>query len=303
MGHLEAVVFANNSSPKELFDNYFYLNRHIYFHVLAASTTLVRGMDQEMLISLGVPLLDKLLPKGIWRNSFVLIAGEGGTGKTYILQQIAASILQRGEPVIYLALDDDPADIIASLELRGIELKRFLEEGRLVFIDGYGGRYGYETEAPVAERLRSLDIHAAVSTITRVLDSNKVSNKGAIILDSLNPFFQWHDTNMVYDFVNMLRILVAKKRNIPVFATLHTPTQLYADIAATMEYMVDVFIVTRYHAAAMEAGYSVKEILVKKARGVPVAYGWVPFMITDKGLEEVRIRVRLPGQATASGQQ
>ncbi len=256
-----------------------------------------------MLIKFDIPLLDKLLPKGIWRNSFVLLAGEGGTGKTYILQQVAASLLNRDEPVIYLALDDDPADIIESLEFKGVEARRFINDGKLVFIDGYGGRYGYETEAPIADRLRSLDIHAAISTITRVLDTKGTRGKGAIVLDSLNPFFQWHDANMVYDFVNMLRILIAKKRGMPVFATLHTPTQLYADIAATMEYMVDVFIVTRYHSAAMEAGYSVKEILIKKARGVPVAYGWVPFMITDKGLEEVRIRVRLPSQAETTTQQ
>jgi KaiC/GvpD/RAD55 family RecA-like ATPase len=248
------------------------------------------------MVSFGIPLLDKLLPKGVWRSSFMLLAGEGGTGKSYILHLLAASILKRNEPVVYVALDDDPKDIISSLEAKGVDVENYVKNKMLLLVDGYGGRYGYETNTHVAERLRSLDIHAAVSTITRVLDSANISGKGIVIIDSLNPFFQWHETNMVYDFVNMIRILISKKRSMLVAATLHTPTQLYADIAATMEYMVDVFIVLRYHSAATEAGYPVKEILVKKARGTPVAYGWVPFMITDQGIEEVRIKYRSTGE-------
>lgn len=95
--------------------------------------------------------------------------------------------------------------------------------------------------------------------------------------------------------MNMLRVSLAKRRRVPVVATLHTPTQLHADIAAVLEHMVDVFIVVGYHSEALKAGVAVGEILVEKAKGVPISQGWTYFVIADQGLLEARVRMEKGG--------
>jgi len=252
-----------------------------------ADASLSRGR-----ISLGVSLLDKLLPHGLPRRSFVLFAGEGGAGKSLIVQLIASSMLRRGEKVVYVCLDDDPESVVESMESRGIDARSYADEGKLVFVDGYGARYGLESEDYVAEKLSSLDTHAAVATIQRLVDANSLRNSGLVVIDSLNPFLLRYEPTVVYDFVNMLRVSLAKRRSVPTLATLHTPSQLYAEIAAILEHMVDVFAVVRYHSEALEAGVAVREILVKKAKGAPISQGWTSFVITDEGLVEARVRVK-----------
>ena len=70
-------------------------------------------------IKLGIPLLDELLPKGILRKSLVIIAGEGGAGKSYIVQSIATNFLSNGEKVVYIAMDDDLSTILRRSKLHG----------------------------------------------------------------------------------------------------------------------------------------------------------------------------------------
>ncbi len=247
-------------------------------------------------IKLGLPILDKLLPKGILRKSLILLAGDSGTGKSLITQLITISFLERGEPVIYVALDDDPDDIVTSMKSRNPKVEEYVGSNKLILVDAYASRFGLEVSELARERITSLDPHGFASIIQRIADSYGLRDRGIVVVDSLNPFLAKYEPTMVYDLVTMLRISLAKKRGIATLATLHTPTQLYAEIAANMEYMVDVMILLRYHTEALEAGYAVREILVKKAKGVPVTHGWVKFIVSDEGLVEVEVK-RVAGEA------
>jgi KaiC/GvpD/RAD55 family RecA-like ATPase len=99
---------------------------------------------------------------------------------------------------------------------------------------------------------------------------------------------------MVLDLVNSIRAYAAKSRGVLTVVTLHTPTQALTELAASLEHMVDAVIWLRHHAEALEAGMPVKELLVKKAKGAPIAAGWTRFIITDRGL--VRVEVKRGGQ-------
>jgi KaiC/GvpD/RAD55 family RecA-like ATPase len=243
-------------------------------------------------IKLGLPILDRLLPRGVPRSSFILMAGDSGTGKSLLTQLILLSRLREGEPVIYVCLDDDPDDVLAGLASREPSVESEAVRGNLVLVDAYTARYSPEASKAARERITSLDPHGFASILQRIADSYGVRGRGLIVIDSLNPFIVRYEPTVVYDLVTMLRIGLSKKRGVTTIATLHTPTQLYAEIAANMEYMVDVMILLRYHSQALEAGYSVREILVKKAKGVPVTHGWVKFIVTDEGIEEVEVKTR-----------
>jgi KaiC/GvpD/RAD55 family RecA-like ATPase len=250
------------------------------------------------LVRLGVSVLDKVLPRGVPRRSVLLLAGSGGTGKSALTSLISWSFTSRGEKVIYVALDDDPLTVVEGLSFKGLNAHRLVDEEKLLIVDAYSSRYGIEPDIRVEESLTTLDLTVLLTTIRRVVERKGLTCTGLVVLDSLNALLLRFEASMVLDFVNALRASIAKRHGVLTVLTLHTPTQLLMEIASSLEYMVDVVVWLRYHAEALEAGYAVRELLVKKAKGVPVIAGWVKFIITDEGVVEAEVRRK--GRETSS---
>ena len=241
-------------------------------------------------VKLGLSALDKLLPRGVLRRSVILVAGGGGTGKSVLTALLASRFLERGEKVVYVTLDDDPVTLIESLSLKGFRVEEYLERGSFLIIDGYSSRYGIRAGVKVFDELASLDPGTLAATLRKAVERAGLECRGMLVIDSLNALLAKFDPSIVLDFVNNVRASIAKSRAVLTVITLHTVTQLLAELASSLEYMVDVVIWLRYHSEALEAGLPVRELLVKKAKGVPVEAGWLKFVITDKGLEEVELR-------------
>ncbi len=251
-------------------------------------------MEQPVLerIRLGVPLLDDLLPQGVFRRSLMVMAGDSGVGKSFIAGLIAWSFARRGEPVAYIALDDDPLTVASSLYTKGYNVWELVETGRLILVDGYGARYGVEPEEFVAEAVRELEPSSLLAAINRIVDSRLGRCRGLIVIDSLNPLLQKYEVSIVLDFVNAARASIVKKKGVFTVMTIHTATQFYTEVAASLEYMVDVLVWMQHMEAAIEQGYPVKQLLVKKARGVQAIASWTPYMITGEGLVGVTLKTR-----------
>jgi KaiC/GvpD/RAD55 family RecA-like ATPase len=241
-------------------------------------------------VKLGVPVLDKLLPEGLPRRSFVLLAGEGGAGKSFILTLIASSFLDRSEKVVYVGLDDDPETILDGMRARIPRIEEYLSKGMLRIVDGYTARYGVALKGDYIDHLRSLDPDVLVSTLTSIADREGMRGSGLMVIDSLNPLFWYLEPTNAYDFIARLRAHIAKSREVLTIATLHTNTQLFADIASSIEFLVDALIIARYNVEALEAGLPVRQILVKRAKGARISEGWINFTIGEEGLVEVKIR-------------
>ena len=241
-------------------------------------------------VRLGVPILDKLLPRGIHRRSFVVIEGEGGAGKSLLLHLMVKSFLERGEEVVYVAIDDDTASIAESLAAHSVDVDREVNEGRLMLIDGCAARYGVPPGKYAYDRLTSLEPSRISKTLEGIVEARGMKNRGLIVLDSINPLFLAYEPTTAYDLICRIRANMAKARGILTVATLHTTSSMFEEVAQTLDYMVDAVIVASYHVRALEAGAPVRRLLVKKAKGVPVSYGWISYIITDEGPVEVRVK-------------
>src|SRR5207249_1325148 len=88
------------------------------------------------LFSTGIEALDKVLPKGIPRNSMMILAGELGTGKSVLMSQLLYGVLKRRkEPCIYMTFEGPPLAVEQDMESFGWDIAPFLESGQLRFMD------------------------------------------------------------------------------------------------------------------------------------------------------------------------
>ena len=93
------------------------------------------GLDHpasEERISSGVAPLDAMLGgKGYFRASSIMISGTAGTGKSSVAAHFADAACRRGERCLLFAFEESPAQILRNMRSIGLDLKRWIDEGRL----------------------------------------------------------------------------------------------------------------------------------------------------------------------------
>jgi KaiC/GvpD/RAD55 family RecA-like ATPase len=82
----------------------------------------------------GIPGLDELIEGGYVKGSIVLVTGGTGTGKTTFCAQFIREGLMKGEPGIYVTLEEDPEDIQGDVKRYGFEFEKYEQEGKVRFI-------------------------------------------------------------------------------------------------------------------------------------------------------------------------
>jgi circadian clock protein KaiC len=83
-------------------------------------------------ISSGIPRLDEMLSgRGYYRGSSILVSGTPGSGKTSAGAQFIEAACRRGERCLIFAYEESPEQILRNMRSVGIELGRWLRNGRL----------------------------------------------------------------------------------------------------------------------------------------------------------------------------
>src|SRR5207249_11661974 len=100
-------------------------------------------------VSSGVPTLDKTLGAGgFYRSSTVLLSGAAGTGKSNIAGHFVAEAGRRGEPSLYIALEESQSEIVRNMKSIGIQLAPLVARDL----------WGFHVSRPTAH---GLEIHVA----------------------------------------------------------------------------------------------------------------------------------------------
>ncbi len=89
------------------------------------------------LISTGVKGLDEMLRGGFPEGRIVLVTGGPGTGKTILSLQYLMAAIDRGEPGVYLSLEEPMDSIKENSSVLGWDLDRFEKSGLLRTLDLY----------------------------------------------------------------------------------------------------------------------------------------------------------------------
>ena len=96
-------------------------------------------------IPTGVPDLDAMLGiGGYFRGSSVLISGLAGTGKSTFGASFVDAACGRGQRCLYFAFEESPDQVVRNMRSVGIDLRRHLDSGMLVFEAARPSLYGFE---------------------------------------------------------------------------------------------------------------------------------------------------------------
>jgi len=83
-------------------------------------------------VSSGIPRLDEMLGgKGYYRGSSILVSGSPGTGKSSTGIKFIEAACRRGERSLIFAYEESPEQILRNMRSIGIDLRPWLQNGRL----------------------------------------------------------------------------------------------------------------------------------------------------------------------------
>ena len=96
-----------------------------------------KGKFKVERIPTGIPGLDKLIEGGFVKNSANMITGGTGAGKTIFGLQYVWEGLQKGEPGLYITLEESPEDLKADVRRFGWDFDKYEKSGlcEIVYFD------------------------------------------------------------------------------------------------------------------------------------------------------------------------
>ncbi len=122
--------------------------------VVVPITSVGLGYDaSEERVSTGIAELDTMLAGGVYRGSSVMISGTAGTGKTSIAAHITDAACARGERVLFLSLEESPAQLTRNMRSIGIDLQRWVDAGMLSLRSVRPTAFGFEEHLAMLHRL------------------------------------------------------------------------------------------------------------------------------------------------------
>ena len=250
------------------------------------------------LFETGIDAIDKVLPKGIPRNSMTILAGELGTGKSVLMEELLFMVLSKlHEPCIYMNFEGPPIAVEQDMETLGWNISEYLESGQLKFLDCFSFRMGPAKISPYVHYVKEpRELQSVTTTLFNMMDEMKMVGKGVVFVDSLTEMFTLvqEDRPLVFnvlDGVKSWRAKGPKERLVPFFCSHHTPLRAYADLDDLLFYVVDGLIDVRFNPGFADRGLLVKQFRVRKMKGAPHETYWVTFQVTPKGIFEVPLPV------------
>jgi KaiC. len=239
-----------------------------------------------------IEFLDKLLPEGFPSNSFIIFSGEGGISKTFILQSILFSFLKNRYSGIYFCVDEHPLSVYQCLLQRNKEIKNYVKQRKLILVD----IFSYNLNLPSVTNNKFIPTviinhnkkwsEIFSSIINLVDDVLKNTSKVIIIIDSLTEIAFNLGINQSLDFIKALRMGICKKRNIPIFSSIHFGLKTFEEFEQIVEYIVDGIFDLRYDPVLLQKGFLVKQIRARKIRNAPHSLTWHSFIVINNTIRD-----------------
>ncbi|MCD6563715.1 MAG: AAA family ATPase [Thermoproteales archaeon] len=139
----------------------------------------------------GIPGLDEVLGGGIIKDTFLLIAGPSGTGKTIMCLQMTYNHLKEGKKAIYVSFDEGKR-LLDYAKLFGWDFKKYIEEEKFILMDFVA------IKAP-----------AITDTINFIIEKIQEINADLVVIDSLTTLImsmpELSEARIAIDFLRKMK--------------------------------------------------------------------------------------------------
>ena len=221
-------------------------------------------------IESGIPGLDKLIQGGFVKDSINLIAGNTGTGKTIFSCQFLLEGARKGEPGIYLTLEESKESILEDLSMFdwGEEFKKYADK-HIIVVD---------SQLPT-------DFDQLSETVESLISKHGAKR---LVLDSLSiASMGWKISSMdtgkarreAFEFM-----LILRKQGVTSLLITEIPEDVEKKLGrfGFEEFLADSVIVLHYLEYA--AGGTPRSLLIRKMRRTKHGTDIYSIDITDKGI-------------------
>ena len=226
-------------------------------------------------VSTGIEKLDELIGGGLVKNRSYLISGEPGTGKTLFSIQYILEGIKKGEPGIYVSIDERPEHIIEDVRSLGWDLDAEIKKEKMMILDvtSYFARTKTGKEA--------IDISQISKDLTRYI--KKIGAK-RLVIDPIAPLVSTtDDVSEIRKYIKTLIFNLEEETGCTILLTSHIPV----GTARLSQYDIEEFIVSGIFLLRLvkpEKKY-VRTLFVRKLRGTATDLSEYTFdIVKEKGL-------------------
>ena len=228
------------------------------------------------LVKTGIEGLDPLIGGGFIKGRTYLVAGETGTGKTIFALNYLLHGAMRGEPGVYLLVDEEYDNFVAGARSFGWDLEILIKRGALSVV----------TLLPdFVERVKSKPVETIVNSIVESL-REEVERIGAqrLVIDPIAPLVVGEeDVVRMREYVRSLLTSIERRLGTTTLITSEVPTgTLKLSRFGVEEFLASGVIVLTLRRVG---GRFVRALWVRKMRWRPAEPALYPFeIVPGKGI-------------------
>ncbi|WP_225876048.1 ATPase domain-containing protein [Infirmifilum lucidum] len=233
----------------------------------------------DLLAPTGVPGLDEILAGGFLRGKTYLVAGEAGCGKTIFSIQFLIHGALRGEPGLYIAIDEPTNQLLRGLKLFGWDLGDLVSSRKLMFLDmrtHFSKIYMREERKHIEPRY----------IIEQILNAAKRISAKRLVIDPIAPLvYGGREEDVLYarEFLREMVFAIEKTGELTTIMTSEIPT----GSTKLSRFGVEEFLASGIIVLGIEEIYgNVERVMyIRKARWAPVKPSKYIFdIVSGKGI-------------------